>query len=128
MKYYHFTAKHLLNRIRREGLTLGQVLISVDPIKLIPGYQHLTTNKDFNQSWQDQRYSSLPYNRNDVRLTIKIPFKHCRNVLNWLDFSKNFPTSEILNSHGDPYNWRVYRGSIPKEWISKVEWNKTIAR
>lgn len=127
MKLYHFTADWMLESIKKEGLTKGCIPVSINPLKINPGFQWLTLNKDFNQSWCE--YSTLPYNRNDWRLTIKIPSSKSCNILPWLKFGEKLAGSEMfktLTEFGDPENWIVYAGSIKPKWIKKVKINKKL--
>jgi len=51
MTLYHFTAAHMLPKIKREGLTLGRIpWRKRGKTILIPGYQWLTSNPEFDQS------------------------------------------------------------------------------
>ncbi len=126
MKLYHFCPKWMMEGILREGLTLGKIVLRGLPDPLFAeGYQWLTKNPDFNQSWCE--YSTLPYRRNEVRLTVKIPFTRARQAIRWLLFCKVNPEHkemwDTLNCYGDPENWFVYHGRIPPEWIKKVKMN-----
>jgi hypothetical protein len=121
IKLYHFTAEHLVPGIISKGLTLGSIPISIDPPCLMPGYQWLTVSKKWNQSWCE--HSNLPYRRNAVRLTIKIPNHKKNNLFRWLKICDQFDSSEILNAFGDPQNWRVYRGNIDPLWIVRLNRN-----
>ena len=129
MKLYHFTPTHLLDDIKIMGLTRGMIPIlksgrngdRKEDFKVIPGYQNLTVNKAFNQSWEEQ--SSLPYRRNAVRITVKIPKNYRCNLFYWLRFcdAVNLNSARVLNSYGDPENWYVYRGKIPPKWFRAID-------
>lgn len=125
MKLYHFTAEWMIEGCLREGLTKGQMVISDRPPIFKPNMQWLTSNKDFDQSWC--RYSMLPYNRNDYRLTIKLP--KSENLVKWSESGKDLTTLEmykILSEFGDPENWYVYKGIIKPQWIRKVTKNPNL--
>lgn len=124
MKFYHFTAAHLLSAIQREGLTRGVIPI-IDGGKLhgfISPYQWLTTNGSFVQDWQT--HSHLPYKRNAVRLTVKIPKSSMVKVVPWLGL--DITSHEVLDSFGDPENWMVFDGKIPAGWIRGIETNPEV--
>ena len=128
MRLYHFCPEWMLEDILRQGLTLGS-LVAQGPnaeIMLVPGYQWLTKNREWNQSWCE--FSSRPYKRNEIRLAIKIPFMRCKQAIPWLRFcAKNpNPSWRNLNAYGDPDNWYVYHGNIPPNWIEKVYYNPAL--
>lgn len=127
MILYHFTAKIFLDRIKSEGITLGAT-----PIKFkgqqafINAQQWLTKKKDFHQEWCE--FSSLPYDRSECRLTIKIPKNFQKFLLSYTDYSKWLGGSKIDyfdkfdNGEFDKsvLDWLVYQGNIPKLWVKKV--------
>lgn len=122
MKLYHFTAKHLIDKIKIEGLTLGGIpLILPKGLKMIKPAQWLTSNPEFNQSWCSEKVI-LKYNRNDYRITVKIP-KGNKNIYSWLDLCK-IPelkeTSKYLNASGDSENWFIYFGNIKPKWFREI--------
>lgn len=114
MKLYHFCSKHHIKSILRDGLTLGCVPISLEPVKVAPGFQWLTKNKKFKQSWC--QYTRLPYNRNDFRITVSIPKSNYEHLIPWIRLLKklvmDYPELNVLNEFGDPWNWYVYKGTI----------------
>lgn len=122
MKLYHFTAAHLIDRIKKDGLTLGCIPLSIDPPNISKGYQWLTANKLFDQEWC--KYSTLPYNRNDYRITIKIPKSHRDKLIPWIplweELKKHVLLIKHLNDFGDPENWYVFNGNIPTEWFRQI--------
>jgi len=131
-KLYHFTAAHMIKGCLQDGLTMGCIPVSIDPPVMLPGYQWLTSNKAFQQSWCDPRYSSLPYLRNAFRITVNIPKSEKKpggRLIKWLDFLKAAKdekllfAGKILNSCGDPQNWYLFRGTVKKEWFVKVSRN-----
>ena len=127
MKLYHFTAKHLLDSILKEGLTKGAIpLITPQRLRLANPVQWLTTNKDFEQVWNTKLI--IKYDRNDVRLTVKIPNTELgKNLIKWTDFA-SLPemqaTAQSLNDkEGDFNNWYIYAGIVKKHWIRKYHYN-----
>ena len=124
MIFYHFTSKHHVGGCKNTGLIMGVLPMSIDPPNFKNGYQWLTTNPDFDQSWD--RGKNLPYDRTDYRLTIEIPDKHKSKLLKFTtDIKKIIPKFiyEALFGYGEPDNWYAYHGLIPSKWIKKVERN-----
>lgn len=125
MKLYHFTAAHLWPAIKLQGLRRG-VIPDYGEHKLIPGYQWLTRNPDWSQAW-DVSYL-LPYRRNAVRITVKVPQAHAQDLRPWLGLAQLFPeTASVLNGYGDPENWFVFSGNIPRGWFREVLANQAYA-
>lgn len=127
MKLYHFTSRHHIQGCINQGLFKGMIPISIDPPKLIPGFQWLTKNKSFDQSWCDPKYSSLPYARNEYRITIKIPRAQKKNLIRWPDYfeQKLVETgASILNEFGDPENWYLFKGIVDSKWFKKIHKNR----
>ena len=126
MKLYHFTAKHLLDSILKEGLTKGAIpLMTPKGMQLATPVQWLTTNKDFEQVWNTKLI--IKYDRNDVRLTVKIPNTELgRNLIKWTDFiaiPEMQATAQSLNDkEGDFNNWYIYAGIVKKHWIRDIEY------
>jgi len=130
MKLYHFTAKHLLDSILKEGLTKGAIpLITHQGLRLANPVQWLTTNKDFDQVWNTKLI--IKYDRNDVRLTVKLPNTELgRNLIKWTDFiaiPEMQATAQSLNDkEGDFNNWYIYAGVVKKHWIRNIEYKTNI--
>lgn len=130
MKLYHFTAKHLLDSILKEGLTKGAIpLITPQGLRLATPVQWLTTNKGFDQIWNTKLI--IKYDRNDVRLTVKIPNTELgRNLIKWTDFiaiPEMQATAQSLNDkEGDFNNWYIYAGIVKKHWIRNIEYKTNI--
>ena len=123
MKLYHFCPEHLLERIKREGLTLGMIPVinNGEFVGFIKNRQWLTSNKSFVQDWETG--SSLPYRRNAIRITIKIPKFNMLHLTRWIlfdSFGKLEETSKILNSFGDPENWFIYNGKVLTSWFREI--------
>ncbi len=127
MKLYHFTSRHHIRGCIAHGLLKGHIPISIDPVKLIPGFQWLTKNKSFDQSWCDPDCSTLPYQRNEYRITIKIPRAHRKNLIRWLDYFEQKlkgTKASVLNDFGDPENWYLFKGTVDSKWFGKVHKNR----
>ena len=121
MKLYHFTAGRFLDGIMENGLTRGRIPhTDSSGFRFKEHYQWLTENSEKNQSWS--KYSTLPYDRTEYRLEIKIPKLRHKNLEKWIDSyeCKQNGMAKILNSHGDPENWYIYSGTIFPQWIKKV--------
>lgn len=116
--YYHFTAKHLFPKILKEGLTLGMFpLVSQTNILFIKLCQWLTTNNNFNQSWNTT--NSIKYSRNDYRLKIEIPRAGERKVIKATDYIKTIPVEyrHIVTDWNGSEDWYLFMGEISPEWI-----------
>jgi len=120
MILYHFTSRYHIEGCLKQGLRIGAIPISIDPPKLCMGYQWLTKSGAFNQEWC--RYSSLPYKRNDYRIKIKIK-KPCNKLVRWLPFCEKYEFNQVLNSHGDPHNWYLWKGFLSPKMFKKVTEN-----
>lgn len=126
-KLYHFTADRFLPGIRAVGLTRGVLLKSLEPPKFLFGWQWLTTNADWDQSWAEGT-GRLPYRRNEVRLTIEIPEQYMDHLQPWSQVRFLVPdVGPLLSMYGDPENWWLFRGSVRPEWIRKIEHNRRMA-
>ena len=123
MKLYHFTSRHHIQSCREQGLTLGMIPVSIYPIKLISGYQWLTKNKSFEQAWY--KYSTLPYRREEYRITVVIPKAQMKNVIPWLQYCEDtkLESAADLKAFGDPQNWMLFRGIVLPEWFRKISHN-----
>lgn len=119
---YHFCAKQFLPSIRKNGLRIGKMPWGAgeNRIKLLPGYQWLTSNGEFQQSWNEG--SSLPYDRTEVRLTISMPASIAFSLIKWTDFKNENPLYETLSAYGDPENWYVFKGTIIPFWIRDIQY------
>ena len=122
MILYHFTSPHHVEGCLREGLRLGHIPADVARGRrgLIPGYQWLTTNPEFAQSWCE--YSSLPYDRAAYRITVDVPKEAEADALVWTEVCQRLAPKgwRILNEFGDPDNWRLFRGIVRPEWMGEV--------
>lgn len=123
-KLFHFTSERFVCSIMKEGLTRGKMLADwsddLKKVKLINGWQWLTTNESFDQSWAVGT-GKLPYKRNEVRMTIIVP--EGRHRLNpWSQIQFLFPrTAPILNAYGDPESWWLYEGTVKPDWIKELK-------
>lgn len=121
MTLYHFTAERFLKSIKKNGLTKGVMVKSMNPPQFIMGKQWLTKNPHFEQSWA-KGTGRLPYKRNEVRLTIEIPEDYQHQCKPWSQMKFLTPeVADMLSAFGDPENWYVFDGSISQHWIKAVQ-------
>lgn len=130
MRYYHFTAKHLIHQIAREGLTLGKFpLVSEAGISFTTPCQWLTTSDGFDtQSWNTSQL--IKYDRNDYRLTVEIPYKAQKNVVKATDYIKRIPVEyrHIATNWPGSDDWYLYIGKINPEWIKEYKENPILIK
>jgi len=129
MKLYHFCPGHSLAGIKKEGLTIGAMTSIINgKIKIVRGYQWLTVNPSFSQDWNT--HYTLPYNRTDYRITVKIP-KGNPCIWHWKEMCKNpllKEAAETLNSFGDWESWYVYCGHVKPGWFREIVMNPVLAK
>lgn len=120
--FYHFCAEQFLSSIRKEGLKIGRMPWGTldGGVKLIPGYQWLTSNPEFQQSWNEG--SSLKYDRTECRITIILPVAVRFSLHKWTEFKDKNPLYETLSCYGDPENWYVFKGTVIPFWISDIKY------
>ena len=120
---FHFCASQFLPGIKKSGLRFGKIPFgTMDNIQLINGYQWLTTNAAFLQTWN--QYSTLPYDRTECRLTIILPNAEKFNLIKWTDFNKDNPNPlyDTLNEFGDFENWYLFKGVVIPYWIADIKY------
>lgn len=127
MILFHFTTGHAIQKIRRQGLTKGVLPWNLDaqgnPTFRRP-FQWLTRNGDFAQPWA--LLGSLPFARNEYRITVCVPKSHHARVHAWNELVRRCrPDSaeEINSTGGDVENWAVFHGPIPPTWFLEVARN-----
>lgn len=130
MILFHYTSAQHLAKIRTQGIHRGVIPWKFLDGKatFVRGWQWLTINPDWEQSWCDPKYSQLPYRRDEFRITIAVPKFAYPQVLRWLDFcAKHAPESatELNARPHDPQNWRLFHGPIPATWFVDVQQNPT---
>jgi hypothetical protein len=123
MILYHFCPAHLLDGIRKNGLTLGAFpLIDEKHTKLIKGLQWLTKEPDTSkQSWATRE--RVFYSRTAYRLTVDIPLNRTRKLMRATAFVEDFKPvyQKVVTEWEGHESWFIYRGDIPKKWIKKIE-------
>ena len=121
---YHFTARRFFRSILIRGICFGKILKSFSPLAFINGYQWVTINPDFEQSWA-KGTGRLSYKRNEVRFTIQIPEGEKHRLKPWNQMRFMVPeTAEDLSSFGDPENWCLFEGTICSSWIVKTDFKE----
>lgn len=120
MKLYHFTSPHHVEGCTSKGISLGCIPTRILPPQFVFGFQWLTANPEYKQSWNEG--SSLPYDRTTYRLTVEVPEEYEHNVVQWNKIGIFLtPLYNTLSATADHINWYLYRGKIPPEWITLVE-------
>lgn len=130
MKLYHFCSKEHIDSIKSAGLLFGKIPVvskKGDLKGFIQPAQWLTSNESFKQEWCE--HSTLPYNRNDYRITLNISLDH-ECLKNWIDLCHRLKdlkhSAKILNSFGDPENWYVMLGVIEPYFFKEITINPKI--
>lgn len=130
MIYYHFaSAKHFAG-IQKSGIALGMI-----PWKLMPdgkiqvkrGFQWLTTDSEWDQGWDNQLTSGLPYRRTEYRITLEVPGFALKTLFRWSDFADKYKpqSAQFLNMLPGAKHWYVFRGPIPAAWFLAIDRNPT---
>lgn len=136
MRVYHFCCERDMRGIRNKGITQGAVVCE----KKIPqgkgkpavwqpcmrtGWQWVTLDgRHDRQSWATQY--TIRIDRTEYRWTVDIPEKEEDSLYNRHRLNELLPGSgKLFDGWDGSENWLVYRGSIPKKWLTKLErWNK----
>lgn len=83
-----------------------------------PGFQWLTTNADFAQSWC--LLGNLPFPKNAYRLAVLVPEHAMHRLFKWTEFcARGQPdcAEEINTPSVDFRNWFIFYGPIPYTWV-----------
>jgi|APSaa5957512535_1039671.scaffolds.fasta_scaffold93897_1 hypothetical protein len=130
---YHFTCEiHLpsimihLPSIMQEGLTRGDVPTSYDGGFNAPW---LTSDSSWmgNTGWAGSGLrNGTEIDKNKFRLTVRVPdsdanLRHWPELANELEVDKAWYAALDESGGGGSDNHYVYRGSIPRSWITKVD-------
>ena len=123
MILYHFCPAHMVESIRKKGLTLGKFpLLGDGHTTFIDGFQWLPDEPDpAKQSWATSRF--LPYDRTECRLTVNVPMsKAARKLYKATDFVKDLTEAqrEIVEAWEGSGRWHIYKGTIPPKWITAI--------
>jgi hypothetical protein len=118
MILYHFVAIHLLEAVKREGLTLGVLpLRDGKRVFIAKNCQWLTRNPDFGaQHWATFR-RTLPYDRTAYRINVVIPKAHRIYLKPWPELCL---PDNYLNETLGWQDWYVFVGRIPAGWFREI--------
>ena len=128
MKLYHFTPEHLLFGIKQEGICKGKIPVLLGHTTVL-GFMNgnwFTANPAWLQEWCNPEYSSLPYDRSAVRLTLDFPEDF--PVIQWEKFAvgKLSTTAKILGEFADPSNWWISEDPVPVDFIQAVDFKPKV--
>ena len=127
MILYHFCCGKDLRGIRTDGLTKGAIPV-FDTISgkqvwgLILGWQWLTVDgRHGKQAWATNEL--IKKDRTEYRLTVEIVGKDIESLYDRDRLLAVLPQVDPMLFDGweGSKQWRVFRGSIPKYWIRKIE-------
>jgi len=125
MKLYHFTAEAYLERIKREGITRGDVATSPTG-----GFNAPWLTND--PSWESQRWQrGSILDKSEVRITVNIPDDDSKCVY-WstlagaLKVSSQWYLALDDAGGGKSENWWVYRGTVPPEWFEAIHLRREV--
>lgn len=124
MLLYHFTPAHLLHGCLSFGIIRGCIPFRLEDngrLMVRPGYQWLTVNSSWQQSWNVRQ--AVRYDRAAFRIALKVPKSARRHLYRWIYVCKELAphTWQELNGEYDPENWYVYQGRIRPIWIRRVD-------
>lgn len=122
MTLYHFCAENAIKSIMRHGINRGYITEICEQGTYIihGGWRWLTKDPDpGRQSWATM--NAIPYTRTAWRLEIHIPHAEANRVYDKAGIIKIYPgCRKLFEGFYGSENWRVFRGSIPKEWIANA--------
>ena len=155
---YHFTSANAIGRIRREGITLGALPwhldregkpclirhpaergLSADRLAALrederagvlrsPGYQWLTENASFEQSWAFYGSTGVP--KNAYRVTVLCPPRVVEKRLTpWRILCERYNpdyAAAVNTPAFDWQNWWVHYGPIPPMAFIEIERNANL--
>lgn len=123
MLLYHFCPAHLLEGIKREGITLGKLPVILESGTLLyDGCQWLTEEPDpAKQSWATSH--AIGYSRTACRISIWIPKRHLRHLWKATDLVPILPerSRPFITDWTGSEAWYAFLGKIPAKWIQKIE-------
>lgn len=117
--------------ILEKGITKGVLPWSMDAqgrVGFVAGWQWLTVDPDWMQSWaRPKAHSAVTARRDEIRVTVSIPSALMPRLMKWEDLARAYqPQSDaFIRSHPEWRYWRVFRGPIPPKWFLAVERNPT---
>jgi hypothetical protein len=119
--FYHYTAKHLIGSIKKEGLTKGKLpFVANGYIALKDSFQWLTTSANpKTESVLDA--GTLPYSRLAYKIKIRIPVNSLYKVLPFEKICEILGNRKIPGFDDYPRpDWYCFFGMIPKEWFVNI--------
>jgi len=126
-----FGEHQMIRHMRETSWTARQIarhreLEAKGTLPRTPGFQWLTTNPNFEQSWCF--LGDLEFPKNAYRITVLIPPEKTVKpyVLEWPDLCKRCrpESAEELNTKATDWeNWRLFYGPIPPSWFLEVQRN-----
>jgi hypothetical protein len=125
--FFHFTAGHLMPGILRTGLTKGVLPWSMDKFERVglkAGWQWLTESSEWSQEWaRPSPFSTLPYRRDEVRITIRFPEVIPGQLVSWREVDRRCrpDSADFINTFADAPKWWLYHGVIPPVWFTAIE-------
>lgn len=132
IKLYHFCCDRDMPGIRSQGITKGmicgeQLIEQTGKYQnfMIPGWQWLTYDGGrARQSWATQKI--IHYSRLEYRFAVGLPEADADQLYDRDRLKEIYPGTEKLFDGWDGSEfWVVYRGSISKYCLKKLEhWNK----
>ncbi len=131
MIHYHFTSARHFAGIQKSGIALGMIpwkLNEDGSAKVKRNFQWLTTDPDWEQSWDNPLTTPLNYRRTEYRIALEIPgWASVNTLFKWSDFAQKYrpESTEFLNSLGGSKYWYVFSGPIPTNWFIAVDRNPT---
>lgn len=126
--FYHFTSSMHLLGVKKSGIEKGAIpfrMLDDGRITFMRGYQWLTLDGEWDQSWATPELSNLPYRKNEYRLTVQVPNFAMRNLVSWSEYSQkvNPPSALYIQSFRGYRHWWLYNGIIPFIWVVAVDHN-----
>lgn len=139
MTVYHFCCAKEMRGIRSQGITKGQIVLAqyvwsgkklpTQMLVFAPGWQWVTLDgSKGGQSWATTY--TIRLDRTEYRWTVEIPEGEAEQLYDRERLKELYPESDnLFRGWPGSENWRVFRGSIPKYWLKKLEhWNRELRR
>lgn len=124
MILYHWAPRHLVDSIKRDGLTLGRTpcLEEDGSVGFLRGHNWCTTNKSYDaQNWA--RPLTIDYSRRAYRITINIP-AHRESSVWTMDQIMAMLGDKALPGFNDfpeeTKDWRCFMGAVPPQYFTNI--------
>lgn len=125
MRLYHWAPSHLIESIKKEGLTHGCTpFIGEDgDIDFLRGHIWLTSDGTYDgQKWAIP--VSIPYSRRAWRIEVNIPVHDQFKVVHSSEIARMLGDSILPGFLDDQpeitKKWYVHYGAIPRQWFKSV--------